>query len=175
MLVGEVPGDQEDLQGKPFVGPAGRLLDEALELAGVRRTDIYVTNAVKHFSWEPAGKRRLHRKPKEGEIRACKPWLEAEIAVVEPATIVCLGATAAKSLLGREFRITEHRGELMSFTDQTRVVSTYHPAAVLRAPDPEGRRKMRAEFFADIRAAAKAHGRNGTAARPAAKSKSLRS
>jgi DNA polymerase len=155
MLVGEVPGDQEDLEGKPFVGPAGRLLDEALEHAGIERSEVYVTNAVKHFSWEQAGKRRLHRKPKEGEIRACKPWLEAEIAAVAPTMIICLGATAAKSLLGRSFRITQHRGERMSFTADTWIIPTYHPAAILRAPDPATRRAMRGEFFDDFRKAVK--------------------
>ena len=151
MFVGEIPGDHEDRKGKPFVGPAGKLLDEALQAAGLKRSEIFVTNAVKHFSWEPSGKRRLHRGPKEGEIRACKPWLEAEMDAVEPAMIVCLGATAARSLLGSDFRITKHRGKRIPFAAGRWVVATYHPAAVLRAPDADRRRRMRDDFFRDIR------------------------
>src|SRR5436305_6338065 len=135
MLVGEQPGDREDREGHPFVGPAGRLLDEALEEAGIDRTRAYVTNVVKHFKWQARGKRRIHAKPSWSEIAACRPWLEAEIAVVEPRAIVCLGATAAQTLLGRQFRVTRQRGELLSSPLAGIVTATVHPSAILRAPD----------------------------------------
>ncbi|HEV8318166.1 MAG TPA: UdgX family uracil-DNA binding protein [Vicinamibacterales bacterium] len=141
MLVGEQPGDQEDRQGKPFVGPAGALLDKALEDAGIPRDDVYVTNAVKHFKWEPRGKRRIHKKPRISEIKACRPWLEAELRAVEPAVVVCLGATAAQAVLGPQFKLMQNRGRVQTSPLAERVVATIHPSAVLRAPDSEGRRQ----------------------------------
>lgn len=156
MLVGEVPGDREDKAGKPFVGPAGRLLDEALEEAGINRAGVYVTNAVKHFSWEERGKRRLHKKPLWRHVQACRPWLEAEIAVVSPRLIVCLGATAAQALLGADFRITKSRGELLENPWSPLLMATYHPSAILRAPDKEDGQRMRGDFVADLRRAAAA-------------------
>ncbi|HJT36610.1 MAG TPA: UdgX family uracil-DNA binding protein [Pirellulales bacterium] len=158
ILVGEQPGDQEDLQGKPFVGPAGRLLDEALAAAGVDRDEAYLTNAVKHFKWTPRGKRRLHAKPGSRELAACRPWLSAEIEVIGPEVIVCLGATAAQSLLGPAFRITRERGKLLEGPLARWMLATYHPSAVLRAPDEQRRHEMRDELFADLRVAAKAAG-----------------
>ncbi len=154
MLIGEVPGDQEDIEGQPFVGPAGRLLDEALTEAKIKRKSTYVTNAVKHFKWEPRGARRLHAKPSAREITACRPWLEAEIRVVRPQTIVCLGATAAQSLLGRTFRLTNHFGEAQRSNWAERVFATYHPSAILRAPDHEARERMRKEFVEHLKLAA---------------------
>jgi DNA polymerase len=157
MLVGEQPGDQEDREGHPFVGPAGRLLSKALASAGIDRGDAYVTNAVKHFKWIPAGergKRRIHQKPNAREIAACRPWLLAEIQAVQPQVIVCLGATAAQSLLGAGFRVTRHRGEPVPSPFAARVVPTVHPSSILRARDDETRaREMRA-FVDDLRAAA---------------------
>ncbi|MFI7640977.1 UdgX family uracil-DNA binding protein [Nonomuraea sp. NPDC049400] len=150
MLVGEVPGDQEDRQGHPFVGPAGRLLDKGLEEAGIQRDDVYVTNAVKHFSFTLRGKRRIHQKPTAAEITACHPWLDAELAVVRPEVIVVLGATAARALLGREFRVTQQRGEPVPLGDAL-AVATVHPSAVLRAPDRDLAYKG---FLADLRVAA---------------------
>lgn len=155
-LIGEQPGDQEDLQGKPFVGPAGRLLDEALAAAGIARSDVYLTNAVKHFKWTPRGKRRLHAKPGSREIAACRPWLSAEIEVITPEVIVLLGATAAQSLLGPTFRITRQRGKLLESPLAHWLLATYHPSAVLRAPDEDRRHQMRDELFADLRVAAEA-------------------
>jgi len=154
MLVGEMPGDGEDLAGKPFVGPAGKLLDEALEESAIDRRRVYVTNAVKHFRWEPHGKRRLHKKPSSRQVTACKPWLQAEIRVVEPRLILCLGATAALSLLGSKFRLTQHRGELVPNEWGTHVMATYHPSAILRAPDKADRDRKRHEFVEDLRYAA---------------------
>jgi uracil-DNA glycosylase len=135
MFVGEQPGDREDREGAPFVGPAGRLLDEALQLAGIDRRAAYVTNAVKHFKWEPRGKRRIHAKPNWSELTACRPWLEAELAVVRPHVLVCLGATAAQSLLGRTFRVTQQRGEWVESDLAEHVTATIHPSAILRAGD----------------------------------------
>jgi len=135
MLVGEQPGDKEDLAGEPFVGPAGRLLDEALTAAGIDRDEAYVTNVVKHFKFEQRGKRRIHKKPNMSEVNACRPWLEAEIEAVQPAALVCLGATAAQALLGRAFRVTQHRGELVESELAPLVTATIHPSAILRAPD----------------------------------------
>jgi DNA polymerase len=154
ILVGEIPGDQEDLQGKPFVGPAGRLLDEMLDDAGIARRDTYVTNAVKHFRWEPRGKRRLHKKPAAGHIEACKPWLAAEILAIKPELIVCLGATAAQALLGKAFRITRQRGRIVAGDDGIWRMATWHPSAILRAPDHESRAQMRREVTEDLRQAA---------------------
>ena len=139
MFVGEQPGDQEDRQGAPFVGPAGGLLDKALEDAGIPRDQVYVTNAVKHFSWEPRGKRRIHKKPRASEIRACRPWLEAELRVVKPAVLVCLGASAAQAVLGPQFKLMQNRGRPQPSTLADWVIATIHPSAVLRAPDSEGR------------------------------------
>jgi uracil-DNA glycosylase len=155
MLVGEQPGDQEDLQGKPFVGPAGRLLDAALAQAGITREKTYVTNAVKHFKWEPRGKRRIHKKPNAAEMTACRPWLDAEIAAVQPKIIVCLGATAAQSLLGRAFRVTQHRGELLASELAPFVMATVHPSSILRAPDEESRHAELKMFIIDLKKAAR--------------------
>ena len=150
LLVGEQPGDQEDLAGHPFVGPAGRLLDRALGEAGFDRAAVYVTNVVKHFKWEPRGKRRIHKKPNAGEISACRPWLETEIQLVQPRAIVCLGATAAQALLGRTFKVTAHRGELVPSPLAPIVLATVHPSSLLRAPDEETRRRETARFVADL-------------------------
>jgi uracil-DNA glycosylase len=153
MLVGEQPGDREDLEGRPFVGPAGRLLDRALVEAGIDRADVYVTNAVKHFKWKPRGKRRIHATPNSEEITACRPWLDAEIAVVDPEVVVCLGATAAKVLLGRGFKVSTQRGEVTRWPDGRRVTATVHPSSILRGPD-EARKAAFAAFADDLRAAA---------------------
>jgi uracil-DNA glycosylase len=151
MFVGEQPGDQEDRQGRPFVGPAGRVLDEALELAGIDRDSIYVTNAVKHFKWEARGKRRIHAKPSWSEQMACRPWLEAEIAVVRPHVLVCLGATAAQSLLGKQFRVTKERGRWLESELADRVTATIHPSAILRQRDGESRKREMQLFVEDLR------------------------
>jgi DNA polymerase len=151
MLVGEQPGNQEDLEGKPFVGPAGKLLDSALEEAGINRSKTYVTNAVKHFKWESRGKRRIHKKPNAAEIAACRPWLDAEIAVLKPQVIVCLGATAAQALLGRDFRVTQHRGELIKSTLAPFIMATVHPSSILRAPDDETRHSEMQRFTQDLK------------------------
>jgi uracil-DNA glycosylase len=151
MLVGEQPGDKEDLAGRPFVGPAGQVLDRALEEAGIDRSQTYVTNAVKHFKWQARGKRRIHQKPTWSEQVACRPWLEAELAVVQPRVLVCLGATAAQSLLGRDFRVTKHRGELLDSPLAEYVTATIHPSAILRQQDEESRRAELAAFVEDIR------------------------
>jgi uracil-DNA glycosylase family protein len=150
MLVGEQPGSEEDVEGRPFVGPAGRLLDDALERAGIDRSATYVTNAVKHFKWEARGTRRIHAKPSWTEQQACRPWLEAELAVVEPAVLVLLGATAAQSLLGRQFRVTKERGRWLESDLAPRVLATIHPSAVLRQRDPESRRHEMAALVADL-------------------------
>jgi DNA polymerase len=151
MLVGEQPGDQEDIAGKPFVGPAGKLLDSALVEAGIDRRKVYVTNAVKHFKWEPRGKRRIHKKPSSAEIAACRPWLDAEIAATKPKVIVCLGATAAQALLGKDFRVTRHRGEFVSSPLAPHVAATVHPSSILRAPDEDARHEEMARFIADLK------------------------
>ncbi|HEY2384888.1 MAG TPA: UdgX family uracil-DNA binding protein [Terriglobia bacterium] len=151
MLIGEQPGDQEDIQGRPFVGPAGKVLDKALQEAGIDRDDIYVTNAVKHFKWEPRGKRRIHKKPNSMEITACKPWIEAEIDVVNPDVIVCLGATAAQALLGRQFRVSIQRGTWVSSPYAPFVMATVHPSSLLRAPDEETRHRETERFIEDLR------------------------
>ena len=149
MLVGEQPGDKEDIEGKPFVGPAGKLLDRALDDAGIDRGEVYVTNAVKHFKWEARGKRRIHQKPNATEVRACHPWLEAEIATVEPEIIVALGATAAQSLLGPKFRLTQHRGEMFDSPQGPLITATVHPSAILRAQDDD-REPQYAAFVSDL-------------------------
>jgi DNA polymerase len=151
MLIGEQPGDQEDIQGRPFVGPAGKLLDKALAEAGIDRNEVYVTNAVKHFKWEPRGKRRIHKKPNSMEITACKPWLEAEIDLLQPEVIVCLGATAAQALLGRQFKVSTQRGVWVSSPLAPFVMATVHPSSLLRAPDEETRRLEMQRFVADLR------------------------
>ena len=153
MLVGEQPGDQEDRAGEPFVGPAGALLDQALEKAGLRRSQLYVTNAVKHFKWEPRGKIRLHKKPGAREVAACRPWLLAEIDAVRPGLIVCLGATAAQSLLGRDFRVTRERGEIVTGPRDTPIVATVHPSSILRIRDESGRSAELDRFIGDLRVA----------------------
>jgi uracil-DNA glycosylase len=155
MFVGEQPGDKEDLEGKPFVGPAGVLLDKALIEAGIDRKQTYVTNAVKHFKWEPRGKRRIHKKPNSLEISACRAWLDAEIAVVRPQVVVCLGATAAQSLLGRGFRVTQQRGQLLPFREGVTIAATVHPSSILRAPDGEARHREMQLLIADLRVVAK--------------------
>jgi DNA polymerase len=155
MLVGEQPGDAEDLAGHPFVGPAGKLLDRALEEAGIDRSLVYVTNVVKHFKWEPRGKRRIHAKPNAGEIGACRPWLETEIALVKPRVLVCLGATAAQALLGRSFKVTQQRGTFVESALAPLVSATVHPSSILRAPDDESRREEMRAFVADLRKVAK--------------------
>jgi uracil-DNA glycosylase len=152
-LVGEQPGDREDQLGRPFVGPAGQLLDKCLEMAGIDRSVVYVTNAVKHFKWEPRGKIRLHKKPNSPEIAACRPWLEKEIAAVRPQIIVCLGATAAQDLLGPQFRLTKHRGEVFP-TSNGPVAATIHPSAILRMPDPTAKEAEIAGLVSDLRFAA---------------------
>lgn len=151
MLVGEQPGNEEDLSGHPFVGPAGRLLDRALEEAGIDRRLAYVTNVVKHFKWEARGKRRIHSKPNATEVTACRPWLEAELELVHPRVLVCLGATAAQALLGRQFRVTQNRGRWVESSLAPFVMATVHPSSILRAPDSETRQTETSRFIADLR------------------------
>ncbi|HKV37067.1 MAG TPA: UdgX family uracil-DNA binding protein [Pyrinomonadaceae bacterium] len=151
MFVGEQPGNEEDLTGKPFVGPAGRLFDSALEEAAIDRKQTYVTNVVKHFKWEPRGKRRIHKKPNATEMAACRPWLEAEIAVVKPDVIVALGATAAQSLIGPQFRVTKQRGEFIESALAPYVMATVHPSSILRAPDDETRQLEYRRFVDDLK------------------------
>jgi DNA polymerase len=150
MFVGEQPGDQEDLQGEPFVGPAGKLLKSTLEEVGIDLKQVYLTNAVKHFKWEARGKRRIHKKPSGSEIAACRPWLDAEIATLKPKLVVCLGATAAQALLGRTFRVTQHRGKLLKSSIAPHVMATVHPSSILRAPDEKSRHEQQAQFLADM-------------------------
>jgi len=151
MLVGEQPGDKEDLAGHPFVGPAGRVLDDALDAAGIDRKQVYVTNAVKHFKWKARGKRRIHDKPNAAELAACRPWLDGELRFVAPRVLVPLGATAAQALLGRNFKVTQRRGEPIEGTGLAEyVVATVHPSSILRAPDDEARRQGRLELAADL-------------------------
>ena len=151
IFIGEQPGNDEDLQGKPFVGPAGKLLDRCLVEAGIDRDEVYVTNAVKHFKWELRGKRRLHKKPSARETAACRPWLETEIEVIKPEVIVALGATAAQTLLGKDFRVTQHRGELIDSPLAPHVMATVHPSSILRAPDDESRHAETERFIEDLR------------------------
>jgi len=152
-MIGEQPGDREDLAGHPFVGPAGALLDKALAEAGIDRAEVYVTNAVKHFKWSPAerGRRRIHKKPRYSEIQACRPWLDAELSVVKPAVLVCLGATAAQALLGRDFSVSRHRGELVESPLAPYVIATVHPSSVLRAIDDESRHLQFRAFVEDMK------------------------
>jgi DNA polymerase len=157
MFVGEQPGDQEDKAGRPFVGPAGKLLDRALDEAGIDRKTVYVTNAVKHFKWERAekGTRRIHKKPNDAEIRACRPWLDSEIALVRPRVIITLGATASQALLGKQFRVTKDRGKPIASPLAEVVFATVHPSAVLRAPDPAARAAAEEELIADLKKVAR--------------------
>jgi uracil-DNA glycosylase len=151
MMVGEQPGDKEDLQGRPFVGPAGGILDKALAAAGIDRNDVYVTNIVKHFKWEPRGKRRLHKKPNSLEISACRPWLEAEIKVVKPEVVVLLGATAAQGIMGGQFRVTQQRGQWVQSDTASLVLATVHPSSILRAPDDDSRHEEMRKFVVDLK------------------------
>ena len=151
MFVGEQPGNEEDLMGHPFVGPAGRFLNKALLEAGIDRNLAYVTNVVKHFKWEPRGKRRIHAKPSSVEIAACRPWLDAELELIHPRVLVCLGATAAQALLGRQFRVTRHRGQWVESPLAPYVMATVHPSSILRAPDSETRHAETARFLSDLR------------------------
>jgi uracil-DNA glycosylase len=153
MLVGEQPGDYEDVAGKPFVGPAGKIMDRALEEAGIERKAVYVTNAVKHFKWEPRGKRRIHKKPNSREITACRPWLEAELRIVRPKLLVCLGATAAQTIFGPMFRVTRERGKVFASDLAPKVVATVHPSSLLRQPDEESREREYKHFVHDLRVA----------------------
>jgi len=155
VFVGEQPGDKEDLAGRPFVGPAGRVLDEGLEAAGIERSLAYVTNAVKHFKWTARGKRRIHQKPNAAEIAACRPWLEAELAVVRPQVLVALGATAAQALLGRQFRVTKQRGVPVESDLAPYVVATVHPSSILRQETEEDRAAAMQAFVADLKVVAK--------------------
>ena len=156
MLVGEQPGDYEDVAGKPFVGPAGKILDRALEDAGIDRGKVYVTNVVKHFKWEPRGKRRIHKKPNSREIAACRPWMEAELRLVRPKLLVCLGATAAQAIFGPSFRVTRDRGKVLDSQFAPRVLATVHPSSLLRQPDEESREREYRLFVKDLRAALRA-------------------
>lgn len=151
LFVGEQPGDKEDLQGRPFVGPAGAVLDKALAAAGIDRTDVYVTNIVKHFKWEPRGKRRLHKKPNALEISACRPWLNAEINVVKPEVVVLLGATAAQGVLGSQFRVSKQRGQWVQSNIAPLVMATVHPSSILRAPDDDSRHEEMRKFVSDLK------------------------
>jgi uracil-DNA glycosylase len=155
MLVGEQPGDQEDRQGHPFVGPAGRLLEQALDEAGIDRRQVYLTNAVKHFRWTRRGKRRLHEKPNAAQVRACRPWLEAEVAAVRPALIVLLGATAAQAVIGPAFRVSKQHGVVLESPLGVRVLATVHPSSILRATDSDSRDAAMSSFIADLMLAAK--------------------
>ena len=151
MMVGEQPGDAEDLAGRPFVGPAGKLLERALDEAGIPRKAVYMTNVVKHFKWEPRGKRRIHAKPNAAEIAACRPWLETEVALVRPRVLVCLGATAAQALIGRSFKVSKQRGEFVPSSLAPRVLATVHPSSILRSPDDQQRRLEMSRFVDDLR------------------------
>jgi uracil-DNA glycosylase len=164
MMVGEQPGDREDLAGKPFVGPAGKLLDRALDEAAIDRRTVYVTNVVKHFKFEPRGKRRIHKKPAAEEIAACRPWLQSELEVVKPRVLVCLGATAAQALLGRTFRLTQHRGRFVESDLAPLVTATVHPSAVLRAPDDEARHQEYQRFVQDLKVVARELRKQGSSA-----------
>ena len=155
VFIGEQPGNEEDLTGHPFVGPAGRLLDEALQEAGIDRKQTYVTNVVKHFKWEPRGKRRIHKKPNAREINACRPWLEAEISLVKPQVIVCLGATAAQTLLGPQFKVSKQRGQFIESTLAPYIMATVHPSSILRAPDDETRHGEKLHFIDDLKRVAR--------------------
>jgi uracil-DNA glycosylase family protein len=172
MFIGEQPGNDEDLAGHPFVGPAGKLFDKALEAAGIARKDAYVTNVVKHFKWEAKGKRRLHKKPNAREIGACIPWLDAEIDLVKPELLVCLGATAAQALLGRDFRVSTQRGKLVASRFDVRTMATVHPSSILRAPSADDRARDLALFIADLKVVARLLARSGAASATRARPKS---
>jgi uracil-DNA glycosylase family protein len=162
MLVGEQPGDREDIEGRPFVGPAGRLLDQALERAGIDRNQVYITNVVKHFKWKPRGKKRIHQKPNAEEIKACRPWLEEELEAVKPRVLVCLGATAAQALLGRTFRVTRQRGQFVESPLAPLVTATIHPSAILRVEDSSEREAEMDQLVADLaKVAAQLNGAKG--------------
>jgi uracil-DNA glycosylase len=154
LLIGEQPGDQEDHAGRPFVGPAGQILDRALHEAGIEREEVYVTNAVKHFAFEERGKRRIHRTPRLSEVTACRPWMEAEIADVKPEIVVCLGATAAKAIFGAQFRLTEQRGKFLETRFAAKILATYHPSAILRGDTDEARDALYKMLVADLKLAA---------------------
>src|SRR3989440_3120778 len=158
MLIGEQPGDYEDVAGKPFVGPAGKIMNRALEEAGIDRKKVYVTNSVKHFKWEPRGKRRIHQKPNSREVAACRPWLEAELRIVKPKLVVAMGATAAQTIFGPSFRVTRERGKVLSSKLAPRVLATVHPSSLLRQPDEASREREYKLFVADLRAAIRAAG-----------------
>lgn len=162
-FIGEQPGDKEDQIGEPFVGPAGHLLDVCMEEAGIDRNDAYVTNAVKHFKWEPRGKLRIHKKPRSYEIAACRPWLDAEIEAVAPKVVVCLGATAAQALLGNSFRVTAQRGQIIEIPEYPPIMATVHPSSILRAPDEKTRSHGKRLFTADLKKAAQVFLRNKAA------------
>jgi uracil-DNA glycosylase len=155
MFVGEQPGNDEDLAGKPFVGPAGKLLDKALVEAGIDRGEVYVTNTVKHFKWEPSGKRRIHKKPNAREIAACRPWLDAELDLLKPQVVVCLGATAAQALIGKDFKVSQQRGQLVDSPLAPHVMATVHPSSILRAPDERARHEAYENFVKDLKKVAK--------------------
>lgn len=154
LLIGEQPGNDEDLRGRPFVGPAGKLLNQSLEEAGIDREDAYVSNVVKHFKWEPRGKRRIHKKPNAREIAACRPWLEAELSLLKPRVVVCLGATAAQALLGRDFRVSQSRGTFIPSPLAPHVLATVHPSSILRAPDEASRHAAHRQFVDDLKVVA---------------------
>jgi uracil-DNA glycosylase len=158
IVIGEQPGDYENVAGKPFVGPAGKIMDRALEEAGIDRSQVYVTNAAKHFKWEPRGKRRIHKKPDSREIAACRPWLEAELRLVRPRLVVAMGATAAQTIFGPAFRVTRERGKVLSSKLAPRVLATVHPSSLLRQPDEGSRRREYGHFVADLRTALRAAG-----------------
>lgn len=151
VFIGEEPGNDEDIQGHPFVGPAGKLLDRAFTDAGIQRSDVYLTNVIKHFKFEQRGKRRLHKKPRASEIEACQPWLEAELLLIKPKIVVCLGATAAQALLGATFRLTQHRGKFFEHAQAQCVTATVHPSSILRAPDAQQRHAQYSEFVQDLK------------------------
>lgn len=153
MMIGEQPGDREDIEGRPFVGPAGQLLDRGLDAAGIQRNSVYITNAVKHFKWEPRGKRRLHKKPSMREIEACRPWLDAELEAIHPKLVVCLGATAAQALLGSDFRVTKQRGTILKRENLPPLMATVHPSSILRAQTEDDRHREMNAFIADLRQA----------------------
>jgi uracil-DNA glycosylase family protein len=164
VFVGEQPGDREDFEGHPFIGPAGRLLEAAIAEAGLDRRRVYLTNAVKHFKWEPRGKRRIHQKPNGAEVSACRPWLDAELSAIRPRAVVCLGATAAQALLGMAFKVTQHRGEVQPTALAPLVMATVHPSSILRAIDDAERHAERARFVEDLRALRRALERAGAGA-----------
>ena len=166
MFLGEQPGDREDRAGEPFVGPAGRVLDEGLEEAGIDRSHVYITNVVKHFKWKAAGKRRIHQKPNAEEITACRPWLDAELALVQPSVLVCLGATAGQAVLGSSFRVTRQRGTWVESPLAPRVTATAHPSSILRAPDDAAREEAMTAFVSDLRVVAGALEELGAGRRP---------